>query len=207
MSTFDESPSVVPVASLKSFFHRALHDAAEIQKVQVDDAVIVYLTHLLSDYARSERLYDHTEEGMVRRPLVDLYRLATEADSTRERNLLLQRLGDVALFVAGILPNSLSRSLVDVDYYVSMGSSAYGFLSDATDVGTRLEALRSVFAQLSRRFVQFVDVLAEAVEQGGERRHPDLLRLYELWARTGSRRLECKLRDLGLAPLFPGGLH
>jgi hypothetical protein len=195
------------VASLKSFFQRALYDAAETQQVQADDAVIVYLTHLLSDYARSERLYDRTESGIVRRPLVDLYRLASEAESARKRNLLLQRLGDVALFVSGILPNSLSRSLVDVDYYVSMGSSAYGFLSDTSDAGARLEALRSVFAQLSKRFVQFVDLLAEAVEQGTEARHPDLLRLHELWAKTGSRRLQRKLLALGVAPLSPGNLH
>ena len=207
MSTFDESATVVPIASLKSFFHGALHQAAETQRVKADDAVIVYLTHLLTDYARSERLYDRTEDGMVRRPLAELYRLATEADSSRERNLLLQRLGDVALFVSGILPNSLRRSLVDVDYYVTMGSSAYGFLSDTTDAGIRLEALRSVFAQLSSRFVQFVDLLAETVEQGNESRCPDLIRLHELWAKTGSRRIERRLLAWGLTPYRAGGLH
>ena len=207
MSMFDESPSVVAIVSLRSFFHRALQQAAETQRVKADDAVIVYLTHLLSDYARSERLYDHTEDGLVRLPLAELYRLAIEADSSLERNRLLQRLGDVALFVSGILPNSLSRSLVDVDYYVSMGSSAYGFLSDTCDVGTQLEALRSVFAQLSSRFVQFVDLLAEAVEQGSEARYPDLMRLHELWAKTGSRRIERQLLALGLTPHGAGRLH
>ena len=207
MSMSDESPHVVPIASLRSFFHRALRQAAEAQRVKADDAVIVYLTHLLSDYARSERLYDHTEEGVVRRPLAELYRLAAEAGSGRERNLLLQRLGDVALFVSGILPDSLRRSLVDVDYYVTMGSSAYGLLSDTSDAGMRLEALRAVFGQLSRRFVQFVDLLAETVQQGNEARCPDLMRLHELWAKTGSRRIERQLLACGLTPLRFARLH
>lgn len=207
MSAFDESPSVVPIASLRSFFHRALQQAAETQRVKADDAVIVYLTHLLSDYARSERLYDQTEYGVVRRPLAELYRLAAEAGSGRERNLLLQRLGDVALFVSGILPDSLRRSLVDVDYYVTMGSSAYGLLSDTSDAGMRLEALRVVFAQLSRRFVQFVDLLAEAVEQGNEARCPDLTRLHDLWAKTGSRRIERQLLARGITPHRAARLH
>jgi hypothetical protein len=207
MQTVSGTGSVVPVANLESFFQRALSEAAQAQKVQADEAVIAYLTHLLTDYARSERLYDHTGDGLIRRPLVDLYRLATEADSPRERDLLLQRLGDVALFVSGILPNSLARSLVDVDYYISMGASAYGCLSDLPDAVARVRALRSVFAQLSRRFVDFVDVLAETVEQGSPARQPDLMRLHALWARTGSRRLGRKLVELGVTPPPAAGLH
>lgn len=207
MQMVNATGSVVPVANLESFFRRALSDAAQTQKVKADDAVIAYLTHLLSSYARSEHLYDRTEDGLIRRPLVDLYRLASEADSPRERDLLLQRLGDIALFVSGILPDSLARSLVDVDYYISMGSSAYGFLSDQPHGGARVRAMRAVFAQLSRRFVEFVDVLAEAVEQGGATRQPDLMRLHALWARTGSRRLGRKLVELGVTPHPAAGLH
>lgn len=199
--------SVIPVPNLESFFHNALRQAAETQKVQTDDDVIVYLTQLLTDYARAEHLYDRTREGVIRRPLVELYRLASESASSRERNLVLQRLGDMALFVSGILPHSLQRSLVDVDYYVSMGSSAYGYLSDGADSGRRMRALRSVFAQLSRRFVQFMDLLAEVVEQGNATRDPDLLRMHDLWAMTGSRRLQRKLVDLGVTPGFAAGTH
>lgn len=201
------SPSVIPVPNLESFFHGALRQAAETQNVRTDDDVIAYLTQLLTDYARSEHLYDRTQEGVIRRPLVELYRLATELESGRERNLVLQRLGDVALFVSGILPHSLQRSLVDVDYYISMGSSAYGYLSDGCDSGRRVRALRSVFAQLSRRFVQFMDLLAEVVEQGNATRDPDLMRMHDLWTRTGSRRLQRKLLDLGLTPGIAAGIH
>ena len=162
--------------------------------------ILAYLTHLLTDYARSDRLFDHTQDGVVRRPLVEIYKQASEAETGDERALCLQRLGDLALFVSGILPNSLERSLVDVDYYIAMGASAYGYLSDRGSGGARVRALRSVFVQLSRRFGDFVDLLAEAVEQGQSPRAPDLMRLHDLWSKTGSRRLGRKLAEYGVLP-------
>ncbi|MGE5153470.1 MAG: hypothetical protein ACM3ST_05585 [Bdellovibrio bacteriovorus] len=193
-------PSLIPVPDLRAYFHRALRDAAQTQRIDADQGTLAYLTHLMTDYARSERLFDHTQAGLVRRPLVEIYKQAQEAECNGERELALQRLGDLALFVAGILPHSLTRSLVDVDYYIAMGSSAYGCLRDSGGAGVRVRALRSVFAQLSGRFVEFVDLLAEAVEQGQEDRPPDLMRLHALWAKTGSRRLGRKLVQYGVVP-------
>ena len=192
--------SLLPVSNLSAYFHQALREAAESQKISADQSIIAYLTHLLTDYARSERLFDQTQDGIVRRPLVDLYKQASDAETHGERELALQRLGDLALFVSGILPHSLARSLVDVDYYIAMGSSAYGCLSDSGGAGARVRALRSVFAQLSGRFVDFVDLLAEAVEQGQSDRPPDLMRLHTLWAKTGSRRVGRKLLEYGVMP-------
>ncbi len=200
MTAIGESRSLIPVSSLRAFFHQALQEAAETQRVDADDAILAYLTHLLTDYARSDRLFDRTQDGVVRRPLVDIYKQASEAETGEERELCLQRLGDLALFVSGILPHSLERSLVDVDYYIAMGASAYGYLSDRGSGGARVRALRSVFVQLSRRFGDFVDLLAETVEQGQSARAPDLIRLHDLWAKTGSRRLGRKLVELGVVP-------
>lgn len=200
MTAAGPSRSLIPVSSLRAFFHQALRDAALTQRLCANDETMAYLTHLLTDYARSDRLFDRTADGVVRRPLADIYRQANEAQTDEERELCLQRLGDLALFVSGILPHSLQRSLVDVDYYIAMGASAYGYLSDGGGRGARVRSLRSVFAQLSRRFVDFVDLLSEAVEQGQAAHAPDLIRLHDLWARTGSRRLGRKLLEYGVMP-------
>jgi hypothetical protein len=192
--------AVIPVANLKSYFIDSVQTAIHKQRVYADEAVVAYLGNMLNLYARAEHLYDHTDDGIVRRPLVDLYRCALEAESLRERRRWLQRLGDVALFVAGILPNSLERSLVDVDYYISMGSHAYGYLSDLGESDARSRSLAQTFESLSRRFGRFVDVLNEVVEQGPVGLNQDLLRLHEIWCKTGSQRLRRRLVELGLAP-------
>ena len=154
MTIVNGSGAVIPVSNLNAYFQQALHTTARSQRLDTDDPTLAYLTHLLTDYARSERLYDHTQDGMVRRPLVDIYKQASEAETNAERELALQRLGDLALFVSGFLPHSLQRGLVDVDYYVAMGAAAYGNLSDSASAGNRVRALtlglRAALATLHR---------------------------------------------------------
>jgi hypothetical protein len=109
---------LIPVSSLSAYFHRALREAAETQRGPADQGIIAYLTHLLTDYARSERLFDQTQDGMVRRPLVDRYEQASEAATHGSGS---SPCNDWALCVSGILPHNLARSLVDVDYYTAIG--------------------------------------------------------------------------------------
>ena len=57
-----------------------------------------------------------------------------------------------------------------------------------------------VFDELSSKFKEFVDALAEVGEDANFNNDADLLRSYELWLRTGSRRAEKQLRKKGLHP-------
>jgi hypothetical protein len=89
----------------------------------------------------------------------------------------------------------LRRKLVDVDYYVTLGGYAYGSLGRSDR-----DRWASVFAELSDKFVNFVDVLSEVSERSGLTSNTDLLRLYEKWLRTGSRRNGTLLVQLGIVP-------
>ena len=188
--------NVVTPSSLKSYFHEAVRDAAAHQQVQADDVTLLYVANLLVDYSRAERLFD-VDEGRRHLPvLVQLYRQALEARSQRERRLFLQRLGDVALVVSGLFRGALGRRLVDVDYYIAMGRSAYAFLLEANAE----KALTQTFQELSEQFGDFVDVLSEVGPGGSGADSRDVLRLYDEWSRTGSLRAERQLRRLGIAP-------
>ena len=113
---------------------------------------------------------------------------------------MLRRVGDTSLFVAGFLGDGFARKLIDVDYYIDMGGAAYGRLSD-TVRGTREGRAFGtvVFAELAEKFRDFVDVLAE-IRDSGKAAAIDVLRLYEVWLRTGSRRAARLLREHGLEP-------
>lgn len=198
-----------PVAapSLRVFFHGALGEACRSQRVEADDATIWYLADLLTRYARSDNLYEYTADGPTLRPLALLYALALEAQTERERRLVLQRLGDVALFIAGLFSGMLARRAVDVDYYIAMGGSAYSYLRDAASPHARERSLATVFEQLSSQFVLFVDVLSEVGEQAPGADDRDLLRAYELWMHSGSPRLARRLRERGISPVRVVGAH
>ncbi len=209
MDTSGPRPRPIAAPSLQSFFHDSLQEAAGNQGVAVDEATLWYLTNLLTSFSRSERLFDRTEEGQALTPLAALYALAAEAEFETERKRALQRLGDVALFISGLYSGLFvrRRRLVDVDYYIAMGGSAYGYLSESSSHSVREQTLAAIFHQLSTEFARLVDVLAEVGENAAGSDNHDVLRMHELWSRTGSARLERKLRALGIIPVNLSRTH
>lgn len=199
MQTYRDAPKLVTEAKLESYFHNALKQGSARLRLDVQDDTLHYLTCLLSDYSRSDRVFDNTDEGVRITPLALLYGAALEAKSRRERQLWLQRLGDVALFVAGLFSGRLSRRFHDLDYCIAMGGNAYGYLQQSADVDPRSRGLASIFGDLSRHFERFVDLVA-TVGECGELRDTDLLRLYEAWRETGDPTLERQLIQSGLVP-------
>jgi hypothetical protein len=189
-------------SSLRSFFYDSVNQAIRSQQVDAEDTTVWYLTNLLTEFSRSERLFDATQHRLSLRAVADLYAEAAGASSESERKLVLRRLGDVALFVSGLFSGFFRRRrrLVDVDYYIAMGGRAYGYLCDTAQGSVREQSLAGVFRQLSREFTSFVDVLAEVGETSFGADDGDVLRLYEIWSKTGSVRLERKLRRLGITP-------
>lgn len=194
------SERVTPVTSLQEFFRDSVSHALRRQRVEVDDHTAYYVVNLLTLFSRSEALYERTPNGVGLKPLALMLVDAAESENVRERNFVLQRLGDVSLFIAGFFADSLARKPVDIDYYVQMGGSAYGSLCENVRGTLRGEAFGSVFAELAGKFQNVVDVLNDVRDETRSKEDRDVLRLYESWLRTGSRRAKRLLRELGIEP-------
>jgi hypothetical protein len=189
----------VPVANLREYFKDELHGALEKQQVAVEDQTEHYVVNLLTLFSRSEALYDSTPDGTRLKPLVVMLSEALEAPSPDDRNRGLQRLGDVSLFIAGFFAKSFARKLIDVDYHIAMGGRAYAALSDSMSRG-RGRVLGKVFGELALKFQPMVDALNELSESAYTHTDKDILRLYEIWLKTGSRRCYDILKRLGVNP-------
>ncbi|MDH3646894.1 MAG: hypothetical protein OER80_08980 [Gammaproteobacteria bacterium] len=190
---------VLAVANLREFFHDSLDTALSNQRVDAADHTAHYIVNLLTLYSRADELYDTTSEGRQIKPLAFMLADALEADTLNDRDRALRRLGDVALFMAGFFVHSFSRKLIDVDYYISMGGGAYSHLSETTGGHA---GFRDVFVELAEKFQRFVDVLNEISAMSCGNNDEDILRLYEIWMRTGSPRAAAQLRCLGVEPSF-----
>ena len=118
---------------------------------------------------------------------------ALQAGGTAQRDGL-RRVGDTSLFVSGFFSDSLNRGLVDVDYYMQLGERAYGSLARRDDT------LGDVFDELADKFPAMVDVLTEVSERSALTSDADVMRLYERWIRTGSRRSSSQLVARGIVP-------
>jgi hypothetical protein len=198
----DTASRVVPVANLREFFHDALQGALERQHVAVEDQTEHYVVNLLTLFARSEALYEKapdSAQGARMKPLVVMLTEALEAPSATDRNRGLQRLGDVSLFVAGFFAQSFARKLIDIDYHIAMGGRAYGTLAESL-ARTRSRVLGQVFAELAEKFQPMVDALNEISETAYKHSDRDILRLYEIWVKTGSKRSFDILKRLGVNP-------
>ena len=159
------------------------------QHVQAGDLTEYYLVNLLCQYVR----LDGAADAEMGEPLAVRLARAMQTGGMEQRTRL-RSLGDFSLFTAGFFSDSFKRRHVDVDYYVSMGEYAYGSLSRAED------AFREVFAELSRKFVGFSDVLADISERTALASSNDVLRMYEKWLRTGSHRDGQRLIERGIVP-------
>ena len=190
---------VRPVASLQEFFKDSVADAMAKQGVAADDHTAYYVVNLLTLFARYESLYERGKPGSGLQPLALLLAEAADTPERETRNAILRRVGDTSLFVAGFMGDGFARKLVDVDYYIDVGGAAYGSLSDNVRGTQTGRAFGVVFAELATKFRDFVDVLAE-IRDSGKAAAIDVLRVYEVWLRTGSCRAARLLREHGIEP-------
>ena len=173
--------------SLDEFFHEVVTEAIEQVDLDASEPASWYLVGLLGDMSRT-RLPDEPLGPKLAQPSAD----------PAERVRTLKQVGDTSLYVAGFFAESLSRSLVDVDYYVGLGQTAYTQL--ARSLGTR-KTIGEVYEELAAKFPQFVDVLAEVrkrVNIAELNATSDIGRLYDIWLRTRDAWVEKKLKQAGL---------
>ncbi len=200
-SRTSESDGLQHVSNLQEFFRDSLDAAAASNRVSLDDQTHHYVVNLLTLFARSEAFYESGPDGLHLKPLALMLTDAAEAPTAEERHFALQRIGDVALFIAGFFADSLQRAAVDVDYYMHMGGGAYNSLAGSMRGTVRGRALGGVFAELSAKFVLVVDVLQEMRSSARGTCDTDALRAYELWMKTGSPRAARLLRAMDIYPL------
>ena len=186
------SEPLVTATSALEYFKQQVEAACERQKLFPQPLTSYYIVTLLDDFTHLGNS-PSTEALTSREPLgIRLARALQRGGS--DQRAALKQVGDLSLFISGFFSDSLRRSLVDVDYYVSIGGYAYGSLGATTDV------LSPIYAELADKFSNCVDVLAEVSERASLTSDSDVLRLYEKWIRTGSRRNGELLAEKGIVP-------
>jgi hypothetical protein len=171
------------------YFKELVDGAMEHQHLAANEHTAFYVVQLLAGFMQQP-----AGESGGDAPLAIQLARALESGGARQR-LGLRQIGDFSLFFSGFFSDSLSRKLVDVDYYASIGGYAYHALSRVES-----DVLSSVFAELGEKFIAFADVLSEVSERTSCVSNADLLRLYERWLKTGSQRSGQLLVERGVVP-------
>ncbi len=191
----------ISMMNLQEFFQDCLQQALQHQRVHVDPQTEQYVVAVLTRFARAEELHDGDEGRRKARPLAARLTEALDAPHAESQRARLRQLGDVSLFMAGFLAGSFSRKLVDVDYCIAMGGGAYGSLASSWRGSVRGAVFTLLFTELAGNFQRLVDVLNEIADMAKPTTDMDVLRVYEIWLKTGSCRARHLLESRGIMPL------
>lgn len=185
--------AIVGHESPAEYFRELVDAALERQHVEAREMTEYYVVNLLCGFVRLDAP-SRAAAPMDGEPLALRLVDALQSGGSEQR-ARLRSIGDSSLFISGFFSDSLRRKVVDVDYYAAMGGYAYSSLSRGDD-----DTFAPVFAELAEKFSAFVDVLSEVSERSSLTSNRDLLRLYEKWLRTGSRRDGQLLVERGIVP-------
>jgi hypothetical protein len=166
--------------SMDLFFKEKLEEALRKNGVNATDTAQFYVWNLLL----------HPPEEIDRKH--DKLPLATTYSHARSKGVGswqsvadFKLVGDVCLLVSGFWWNSLARSLVDVDYFIDLGRSAYVNASRAnTDLSEVLEELSDYFKEMTSVLIEMSTTVDVARTSNSE-----LFRMYKMWMHTQNRTL------------------
>jgi len=190
------------VLSSNEHFQEMVDSAFEKRKVKASFLVKNYIVDVLVYFLDIKNLYStsHLEKEAAATTkdltLAEEYLISMQK-SGFEKVETLKKLADKSLYISGFFSDSFQRKLIDVDYYVDLGCSAYGELSGYA----KKEDQAEVYKTMSGRFVEFVDVLTFISQEAFIQSNKDILRLYDRFMKTKSELAREKLIEMGVLTL------
>lgn len=194
------SKTVELFVSPHGFFQELVQKGLAQRRIQAVPSVESYLVNLLNHYLDAKNLFEpeYASESGQKNPqtLAEMYLIAINSE-VPTRVDLLRKLGDRTLYISGFFGDSLSRKIVDIDYYAEIGGAAYASLAHCT----REDTMAHVYSTFSMRFMEFVDVLTYISHHSFVKSDQSILRLYDRYMRTGSELAREKLEEMGVLSL------
>ncbi len=193
-----KSPDLKLIAEPQAYFRDLIVQAMEQERVEIQPETELYLVNLLKQFISTDNLFVRTGDGqVVDQPLTFKLKEAIEEETPRTKSLLFRHLGDFSLYVAGYFQESLSRKLVDVDYYIDVGVTAYQQVA----VTVEEKPLQNMYRELGIKFPNLVDVLGVvSMQTRTPSNETELLKVVESWKRTGSENARKLIEQAGIDP-------
>lgn len=171
------------------YFKGLVQQGCERKRINLEPYIVTYVVGLLTDYMDAQKLKETDT-------LAEAY-LKAQLEGEPIKSILLKNLGDKALYISGFFSESLNRKVVDIDYYVNMGTSAFHLLSSARSEDHQ----KKLFKTVSQRFMELVEVLNYISHQTLTHSDQNIMRLYENYLLTGSEAAKEKLLEMGIISL------
>lgn len=194
------------LATPQEFFHEKVTHATSSLEIKLDEQLEFYVVNLLCEFVTPEKLNQNLgkDVDVLDTPLALFLKQAMEA-SPSDQLKLYKRLGDTSLYFAGFFQEFFNRKSYDIDYYISMGQTAYRSVSTIMRDRHRDDHFKEMYFKLSDRFPDLVEIVAEVSDVPAGDRPVDILAVYDRWNKTHSTRLLRSLERAGIKPIPSGG--
>ena len=178
----------------QEYFREQISEASENMNLRLLDEVEFYLVNLMCEFIDPYKSGIYTDQANHDTPLALTLKKALEAPPS-EKIRLLKQLGDSSLYLAGYFQEGIKGSVVDVSYYIAIGSNAYDKLSNLIHDNSFVE----VYRNLAEDFTGLVDLL-DSIATPYTKNNKDLLKVYERWTKYQSDNLRKALEAEGINP-------
>ncbi|MEI6790236.1 MAG: hypothetical protein WCK42_03535 [Myxococcaceae bacterium] len=142
---------VILAANMQEYFREALTLAMRRSKSALSEELQAYLVYLLTDFARSEKVYAGVNTG--EQPILVLLLERALESPQPEANRIFKQIGDSTLYLSGFFGEKAQATGVSNSYYFAMGGDAYLRLAQ----NTRLP----IYHELSETFTRLVFLLRQ----------------------------------------------
>lgn len=167
--------------SLDSFFNEKLSTYFYKNKISVHPEATKYLISILKKFLIAEEIKYTT--------LFDIYKKCVEGQEFVDYKYL----GDHSLYMAGVFPSSLSRSLVGLDYYIQMGQIGY---QSASNLSLSSEN-RDLYSMMAGDFKVYMNSLYSISQ---ESLFKDRMNLYDTYIQSENPEIFRDLLKMGIIP-------
>ena len=142
------------------YFRSKVNSAADRLKIDLDDQIEFYLVNLLCEFIDPSTIYTDSGEIDLHTPLAIMLKNALES-APSEQVKIYKRIGDTSLYFSGYFQDYFNRKTVNVDYYISMGASAYTSVSSIMRERHRDEHFTTMYSDLANEFENLVGLISQ----------------------------------------------
>ncbi len=191
--------SILIVKNFEEHFLNLIQKATVDLKIKTSQPIKNYLVQILVYYAQTQNLFPGRSEDTQQKPLDTLAELWLTAHQSPDpiRSDLLKKIANQSLYMGGYFSASLEKKLIDIEYYIQMGESAFLSLSSLSKSDTQSR----LYTVLGSHFNQWIETLHYVAHQDFAQSDVGLLKLYENYLQTGSGSAYARLIERGVTPL------
>jgi hypothetical protein len=155
---------IVLESSLQVFFFNELQHVNAKCETPLRNEIIFYSSNVMDDLSDTDKYFELVN-GHLQQKLLGPKLLESDKMGKSKQKHELKNIGDTALLLCGLFPESLESKIVDVRYYQDLGKMAYQKLNYLVPTLLDIESFYSVLAKSFDNLTSVMSVVASKFKQ------------------------------------------